>query len=100
LSVLSPQPWTLPELARELGVSRTRFAERFHTFLGEPPMAYLTKWRVGLGAEMLESSDASIAEIALGVGYGSETAFNRAFRREFGSPPAQFRRAKKMAAHA
>jgi AraC-like DNA-binding protein len=93
-------PWTLPELARKLGVSRTRFAERFHTFLGEPPMAYLTKWRVQLGAEMLESSDASIAEIALGVGYGSETAFNRAFRREFGSPPAQFRRSKKMAAYA
>lgn len=93
-------PWTLPELARKLGVSRTRFAERFHSFLGEPPMAYLTKWRVQLAAEMLESGDASIAEIALGVGYGSEAAFNRAFRRQFGCPPAQFRRARRNAAHA
>jgi AraC-like DNA-binding protein len=91
-------PWTLVELARKLGVSRTRFVERFQTFLGESPMAYLTKWRVKLGAEMLESSEAGVAEIAASVGYGSEAAFNRAFRREFGCPPAQFRRARKVGA--
>jgi len=57
-------------------------------------MAYLAQWRLKLGAEMLQSSDDSIAEIAAAVGYGSEAAFNRAFKREFDSPPAQFRRVR------
>lgn len=93
-------PWTLPELSRELGLSRTRFAERFQSFLGESPMAYLTRWRVQLAAERLESTNATVAEIAFEVGYGSEAAFNRAFRRDFGCPPAQFRRARRTAAPA
>ncbi len=85
-------PWTVAALARRVGVSRTRFAERFRHFLGEPPMAYLARWRLKLAAETLLSSNANICEIAAGIGYASEAAFNRMFKREFGCPPAQFRR--------
>ncbi|MGZ7094743.1 MAG: helix-turn-helix domain-containing protein, partial [Candidatus Angelobacter sp.] len=89
-------PWTIPELARRVGLSRTRFAERFRHFLGEPPMAYLARWRVKLGAEILHSTEDSVAEVAATVGYGSEAAFNRAFKREFDCPPAQFRRKRNV----
>lgn len=85
-------PWTISNLARRVGLSRTRLAERFRHFLEETPMAYLTRWRLKLGAELLLSSEDSVAEIAEAVGYGSESAFNRAFKREFEFPPAQFRR--------
>jgi AraC-like DNA-binding protein len=87
-------PWTLPGLAKRVGLSRTRLAERFRHFLGESPMAYLAQWRLKLGAEMLQSTEDSVAQVAAAVGYGSESAFNRAFKREFGSPPAQFRRGR------
>ncbi len=90
------RPWTVASLAHEAGVSRTRFAERFRHFLGEPPMAYLARWRLKLAAEMLVSSDSNAGEIAAEVGYASEAAFNRAFKREFGCPPAQFRRLRSM----
>jgi len=86
------EPWTISTLARQVGLSRTRLAERFRRFLEESPMAYLTKWRLKLGAEILLSTDDSVAEIAHAVGYGSEATFNRAFKREFNSPPAQYRR--------
>ncbi|MBZ5532465.1 MAG: AraC family transcriptional regulator [Acidobacteriia bacterium] len=85
-------PWTISELAKRVGLSRTRFAERFRHFLGEPPMAYLARWRVKLGAEILQSTEDSVAEVAARVDYGSEAAFNRAFKRELDCPPAQFRR--------
>jgi AraC-like DNA-binding protein len=85
-------PWTISHLARRVGLSRTQLAERFRYFVGEPPMAYLAQWRLKLGAEILQSTDNSVAEVAAAVGYGSEAAFNRAFRREFDCPPAQFRR--------
>ena len=84
--------WTIVDLAREVGSSRTRFAERFRQFLGESPIAYLSKWRLKMGAEFLRSRGDSVAEIAESVGYNSESAFNRAFKKEFGRPPAQFRR--------
>jgi transcriptional regulator GlxA family with amidase domain len=84
--------WTISALAKTVGVSRTRFVERFRHFIGESPMAYLTKWRIKLAAEILQSSEESVAAIALSVGYASEAAFNRAFRREFNCPPARFRR--------
>jgi AraC-like DNA-binding protein len=87
-------PWTIADLARRVGLSRTRLAERFRHFLGEPPMAYLAQWRLKLAAEMLESSEGSVAEIAAAVGYGSEAAFNRAFKRQFDCPPAHFRRSR------
>jgi AraC-like DNA-binding protein len=60
-------------------------------------MAYLAQWRLKLGAEILQASEDSVAEVAATVGYGSEAAFNRAFRREFDCPPAQFRRKRKAA---
>ncbi len=83
--------WTIADLARQVGLSRSRLAERFRHFLGESPMAYLAQWRLRLGAEILQTSDHSVAQIAAAVGYGSEAAFNRAFKREFASPPAAFR---------
>jgi AraC-like DNA-binding protein len=88
-------PWTIETLARRVGLSRSRTTERFRHFLGQSPIAYLAQWRLELGAESLRSTDDSIVEIALAVGYGSEAAFNRAFKREFDCPPAQFRRSHK-----
>jgi len=88
-------PWTVSDLARRIGLSRTRLAERFRHFLGESPMAYLAQWRLKLGAEILQSTEESVAQVAATVGYGSEAAFNRAFKREFNCPPAQFRRQHK-----
>jgi AraC-like DNA-binding protein len=85
-------PWTIAELARRAGLSRTRLAERFRHLLGAAPMTYLTRWRLKLGADILRSTEESVAEVAARVGYGSEAAFNRAFRRLFDCPPAQFRR--------
>lgn len=90
-------PWTIAALARQVGVSRSVLAERFRHFLGVPPMAYLTRWRLQLGAQMLASTSRSVAQIAAEVGYESEPAFNRAFKREFGSPPARFRVKSKAA---
>jgi AraC-like DNA-binding protein len=86
------RPWTLADLATEVGVSRTVLAERFRHFLGEPPMAYLTRWRMQLGARLLTATNHSVAEVAAMAGYDSEAAFNRAFKRQFGTPPARFRR--------
>ena len=88
-------PWTISDLAKRVGLSRTRLAERFKHFLGESPIAYLARWRLKLAAEILQSTDDSVAEVALAVGYESEAGFNRAFKREFHSPPAQFRRKNK-----
>lgn len=84
-------PWTVASLAREVGISRSVLAERFRHFLGEPPMTYLSRWRLQLGARMLTSTSYSVARICGQVGYESEPAFNRAFKREFGCPPARFR---------
>ena len=84
-------PWTLAALAKKTGVSRSVLAERFRHYLSEPPMAYLTRWRLQLGAQMLSSTSYSVAQVADEVGYESEAAFNRAFKREFTLPPARFR---------
>src|SRR5262249_14203377 len=86
-------PWTLKELANEVALSRSVLAERFRHFLGEPPMAYLTNWRLQLGARALTSTNLSVAEIASHVGYESEASFNRAFKRRFHAPPARYRHA-------
>lgn len=85
-------PWSLVELSREVGTSRTVLAERFRHFLGESPIAYLTRWRLRLGARALTATPRTVAQIAEDVGYESEAAFNRAFKREYGVPPARFRR--------
>lgn len=84
-------PWTIADLAHEAGMSRSVLAERFRQYLGEPPLAYLTRWRLQLGAQMLSSTSYSVAQIASRVGYESEPAFNRAFKRQFGNPPARYR---------
>jgi AraC-like DNA-binding protein len=90
------QEWTVSSLARSVGLSRTRLAERFRHFLGESPIAYLAQWRLKLAAEILQSTNMSVAEVAATVGYGSEATFNRAFKRVFDYPPAQFRRQHKQ----
>ena len=88
-------PWTISELAKQVGLSRSRLAERFRHYLGESPMAYLALWRLKLGAEILQNTNDSVAKVAMSVGYSSEAAFNRAFKRQFDSPPAHFRRLRK-----
>ena len=90
-------PWTIAHLAQEVGVSRSVLAERFRHYLGEPPMTYLSRWRLQLGARLLTSTSYSVARISGDVGYESEPAFNRAFKREFGTPPARFRMQAKSA---
>lgn len=84
--------WTLDDLASEVGASRSVLGERFARFLGESPMAYLARWRLQLAARSLETTDATVLHIALEVGYQSESAFSRAFKRELGVPPAQYRK--------
>jgi AraC-like DNA-binding protein len=86
--------WTLDELAREAHTSRSVLAERFQYLVGSSPMQYLTQWRMLLAANLLSRSNAPLARIAEDVGYQTDTAFSRAFRREFGSPPATWRRSQ------
>jgi len=85
-------PWTTEELAQEVGLSRSAFAERFTGLVGVPPMRYLANWRLQLAAVRLRESAAATAQIASEVGYESDAAFNRAFKRAFGTTPAAWRR--------
>ena len=84
--------WTLQALAREAGISRSVLAERFAQFVGHPPIEYLTSWRMQLAANQLRSSTESVAEIANRVGYESEAAFSRAFKKAVGTPPSAWRK--------
>jgi AraC-like DNA-binding protein len=86
------EPWTLDRLARAVATSRTRLAERFTRVVGVPPMQYLAKWRLQLAAERLARDAGKVAAIGEWVGYGSEAAFSRAFKRETGVSPAEWRR--------
>ncbi|HZT54765.1 MAG TPA: AraC family transcriptional regulator [Burkholderiaceae bacterium] len=90
--------WTVDDLGREAGISRSSLAERFALLIGEPPMQYLTRWRLALAARALQEGDETILRVADEVGYESEAAFNRAFKREFGMPPATWRRQVRRAA--
>lgn len=85
-------PWSIAELSEAVGLSRSSLVERFSRYLGEPPMAYLARWRMRLAAQALGSTSRGIAQIAADVGYESEAAFNRAFKRALGEPPAAYRR--------
>jgi len=85
-------PWTVDQLAGKVGLSRSALGERFSALIGAPPMRYLTRWRTSLAATQLREGNASIIQIAAEVGYESEAAFNRAFKREFGLPPATWRK--------
>jgi AraC family transcriptional regulator, alkane utilization regulator len=84
--------WTVDDLGREVGLSRSALADRFKRLIGEPPMRYLARWRIQVAAHQLRASDTSLARIAEQVGYESEAAFNRAFKQSFGVPPATWRR--------
>jgi AraC-like DNA-binding protein len=90
-------PWTIADLAKEVGISRSALVERFTRYLSEPPMTYLIRWRLQLAARSLAATSRGVVEIASDVGYESEAAFNRAFKREFGLPPARYRRQHKAA---
>lgn len=94
LAALHGEPqrnWSIDDLAREVGLSRSLLMERFVRFVGMPPMQYLAQWRMQLAAERLRSTRESLAEIAERVGYGSESAFSRAFKRLVGMAPSTFR---------
>lgn len=86
------EPWTLEELGRRIGLSRSALHERFVALTGMPPMQYLTNWRMQCAARLLRESHATVATIAQEVGYDSEAAFARAFKRSTGAPPAAWRR--------
>jgi len=95
LTMLHGEParaWTVEDLARDAGVSRSGLADRFTDLIGESPMRYLATWRMYLAKQLLSEGNASLAEVAERVGYESEYAFNRAFKREVGEPPATWRR--------
>lgn len=83
--------WTVDDLARQVGTSRTVLAERFNAVLGQAPIEYITGWRMQIAADRLRSSDAGIGAIAADVGYESEAAFNRAFKRVTGTTPGRWR---------
>jgi AraC-like DNA-binding protein len=84
--------WTVDELGREVGLSRSALAERFIRLIGVPPMHYLANWRMQVATQKLRDTNASLAQIAEIVGYDSEAAFSRAFRKALGTPPATWRR--------
>jgi AraC-like DNA-binding protein len=83
--------WTVASLAEQAAMSRSVFAERFTRLLGESPLTYVGRCRMQLGARLLETTDDSVLQVALSVGYESEAAFNRAFKREYDLPPARYR---------
>jgi AraC-like DNA-binding protein len=85
------RPWTLETLAREAGLSRSALAERFTHFLDQPPMQYLARWRMQIAARLLADGTAKVSAVAYDVGYDSEAAFSRAFKRAVGVPPATWR---------
>ncbi|SOD58601.1 AraC-type DNA-binding protein [Streptomyces zhaozhouensis] len=85
------RPWTLAALAREAGVSRTTLAGRFTRLVGEPPLAYLTEWRMSLAADLLTDSTAPLASVARRVGYADAFGFSTAFKRVHGTSPSTYR---------
>ena len=91
------RPWTVDALARHAGASRSVLAERFTTLVGQPPMHYVTMWRMQLASRALKDG-AAVAEVAAAVGYDSEAAFSRAFKKAVGKSPGGWRR--EAASHA
>ncbi|MGP4114977.1 AraC family transcriptional regulator [Streptomyces sp. 4N509B] len=85
------RPWTLAALAREAGVSRSTFAGRFTRLVGEPPLTYLTGWRMALAADLLTGSTATVAAVAHQVGYADAFGFSAAFKRVHGVSPSAYR---------
>lgn len=85
------RPWTLATLASEAGVSRTTLASRFTTLVGQPPLTYLTDWRMALAADLLTDSTATVAAVARRVGYADAFGFSAAFKRVHGVSPSEYR---------
>ena len=103
LALMHAQPaygWTVDELAHRVGLSRSALSQRFADIVGQPTMQYLTRWRLQLAAKELVSAGKPLLAIATQVGYESEAAFNRAFKREFGMPPSSWRKARENPASA
>jgi AraC-like DNA-binding protein len=90
------EAWTIDELGKQVGLSRSALHERFADLVGMPPMQYLGNWRMQRGAQLLRENNATVATIASEVGYESEAAFARAFKRLVGQPPAAWRRRQRM----
>jgi AraC-like DNA-binding protein len=84
--------WTVDDLGREIGLSRSALADRFIGLIGVPPMHYLANWRMQVARQRLRNTSASLAQVAEFVGYDSEAAFSRAFKKAFGTAPATWRR--------
>lgn len=84
-------PWTVEELAATAGLSRAAFARRFTALVGEPPLTYLTRWRMTTAARLLHQGDDTLDRVAGAVGYGSAFAFAKAFRREYATTPGGYR---------
>lgn len=100
ISLLQRQPergWTVAELAEEVAMSRAAFAARFAALVGEPPMHYLTRWRMYLALDALENEGSSVKGLAHQFGYRSEAAFSRTFKRVIGCPPGSVRRGRRGA---
>ena len=91
-------PWTIEDLSSQVGLSRSALHERFVTLIGQPPVQYLTNWRMQLASRLLLEGRSTVATVAVDVGYDSEAAFARAFKRLVGMPPAAWRRAHDPAA--
>lgn len=94
LSAMHREPardWTLEDLARHAGMSRTRFAVTFKALIGVSPMRYLARWRIEFARSLMHDTDLSVADIADRVGYGSQATFTKAFRELVGMPPAAYR---------
>ena len=92
LHVWPVQNWTIEELAKQVGVSRSLLAERFTDLVGIPPMQYLAKWRMQIASELLTGGNAKVATVAVEIGYASEAAFSRAFKKMVGMSPSAWRR--------
>lgn len=84
--------WTVEQMGAEAGVSRATFTRRFTALIGEPPLSYLTRWRMTTAARILRQQDAPLSAIARSIGYTSEFAFAKAFKREYGLAPGNYRR--------
>jgi AraC-like DNA-binding protein len=90
--------WTVEALGAQAGLSRAAFARRFTTLVGQPPLTYLTWWRLTAAARLLRDTDAPLAAVAARCGYTSEFAFAKAFKREYGTAPGRYRRQELVAA--
>ena len=86
------QPWSVESIARAIGISRSAFAARFQALMGEPPMHYLRTWRMQVAAQRLRQGATSVGDVAEQLGYNSEAAFNRAFKKTIGLTPGAVRR--------